>query len=269
MQAYESMRIFKSQIIALITALVFVACSDDSTGSTKPDANKVHFVSAEQTATISLPVLKSFAQMSGETEFMKLLKYSVTKYTISYRTTFKGELIQASGILLVPDGMDEEAPLISLQHGTEFLKADAPSTSSGPSGMEYFASAGYIAFMPDFIGYGQSEEIFHPYYDEESSALCVIDMIKAVKEYLSSNQIPFNDKLFLAGYSEGGYVTLAAAKEIDTNAEHALKVTAVAAGAGGYDLSAMLQTITDESYYAYPSYLAFVLTAYDKTYELE
>jgi pimeloyl-ACP methyl ester carboxylesterase len=255
----------KSQLLALLAASALTACTDDAT-STIPE-KKSYFVSAEQTATISLPVLQSYAQMSGETEFAKLLKFGVTRYDINYRTTFKGATVEASGILYVPKGLSDEAPLISLQHGTEFRKSDAPSASSNPTGMEYFASAGYIAFMPDFIGYGQSDQIFHPYYDEASSALCVIDMIKAVKEYLSANQIPFNDKLFLAGYSEGGYVTLAAAKEIDTNAEHGLTVTAVAAGAGGYDLSQMLTTITTGSYYAYPSYLAFVLMAYNRTYD--
>ena len=95
----------------------------------------------------------------------------------------------------------------------------------------------------------------------------MIDLIKAVREYLPEYEILFNDQLFLAGYSEGGYVTLAAAKEIDVNARHGLKVTAVAAGAGGYDLSAMLQTITQATQYSNPSYLAFILRAYNKTYD--
>ncbi|RAV99255.1 alpha/beta hydrolase family protein [Pseudochryseolinea flava] len=262
------MNIFKSYLITLFSTAAIVACGDDAS-TDKPIAGESnsYFVSAEQTATVSLPVLQSFAQLSGETEFLKLLKYAVTKYTIVYKTTFKGEVIDASGVLFIPEGIRDAAPLLSLQHGTEFVKSDAPSTSSDPTGMEYFASAGYIAFMPDFVGYGKSSQIFHPYYDRTSSAQSVIDMIKAVKEYLREHKIAFNDKLFLAGYSEGGYVTLAAAKEIDTNASHDLKVTAVAAGAGGYDLSSMLESVTQAEHYAYPSYLAFVLTAYNKTYD--
>jgi pimeloyl-ACP methyl ester carboxylesterase len=133
--------------------------------------------------------------------------------------------------------------------------------------MELFASAGYIALMPDFIGYGESEEVFHPYYDEASSALVVIDMIKSAKEFLIEKKIAFNDELFLAGYSEGGYVTLAAAKEIETNPTHGLTVKAVAAGAGGYDLKEMLSGISTNTYYSYPSYLAFVIMSYNNTYE--
>ena len=119
--------------------------------------------------------------------------------------------------------------------------------------------------MPDFLGYGTSQSIFHPYYDKAHASSTVIDLIKAAKEFLNQEEIAFNEQLFLAGYSEGGYVTLAAAKEIDENPEHGLNVTAVAAGAGGYDLPGMLAEITSGTYYAYPSYLAFVLMAYNET----
>jgi pimeloyl-ACP methyl ester carboxylesterase len=265
-QAYKDyMTQFKRRLVAIVLAAFLFACNDDMTSGSTP-AGK-YFVSAEETASISLAALRSFALIADEKEFLKLLRYGVTRYTIHYRTTFKGKSIEASGVLYLPDGSAEAAPLISLQHGTEFLKANAPSVSTEATGMEYFASAGYIAFMPDFIGYGVSDDIFHPYYDQTSSALCVVDMIKAVKEYLVANQIAFSDKLFLAGYSEGGYVTLAAAKEIDNHAEHGLEVTAVAAGAGGYELSDMLTSIAGGSYYAYPSYLAFVLMSYNYTYD--
>jgi pimeloyl-ACP methyl ester carboxylesterase len=133
--------------------------------------------------------------------------------------------------------------------------------------MEFFASAGYIAVMPDFIGYGESSDIFHPYYDEQYSAAAVIDMIKQTKVHLEKEKIAFNEQLFLAGYSEGGYVTLAAAKEIETNKAHGLNLTAVSAGAGGYDLTEMLKSVTTKSHYTYPAYLAFVIMSYNTTYD--
>src|SRR3712207_9335251 len=68
----------------------------------------------------------------------------------------------------------------------------------------------------------------------------------SVKEFLKKENIAFNDNLFLAGYSEGGYVTLAAAQEIENNPEHNLKLTGAAAGAGGYELTEMLKTRSEE-----------------------
>lgn len=230
-------------------------------------AERANFISATKNSAISFETLRAFTVNFGQKKISKLLKYGVQSYTVVYETKWKGKLVKGSGLILVPTGITEAAPILSFQHGTTFSKDEAPSASSGYTGMELFASAGYIVLMPDYLGYGSSSEIFHPYYDKEYSALAVIDMITSAKQFLQKEKISFNDKLFLAGYSEGGYVTLAAASEIERDASHDLKLTAVAAGAGGYDLTHMLKGVTTDSYYAYPAYLAFVLMAYNHTYD--
>jgi alpha-beta hydrolase superfamily lysophospholipase len=258
----------KSSYLALLTAGFLLSCGDEPTtgrGIT-PIVTESHFISAEQTSEIPIDMLKAFAQIAGQTEFVDLVKYSVKSYRLVYETTYNGKPVKASGVVYIPLGLTGKAPLISLQHGTTFLKSEAPSVSTDPTGMEYFASAGYIAIMPDFIGYGESAQIFHPYYDKAHAASAVIDMIKSTKEFLAKENIAYTEDLFLAGYSEGGYVTLAAAEEIEKNPEHQLTVKAVAAGAGGYDLTEMLTSITTSSYYSYPGYLAFVLMSYNNTY---
>jgi alpha-beta hydrolase superfamily lysophospholipase len=261
----------KSSYLALLTAGFLLSCGDEPTtgrGIT-PIVTESHFISAELTSEIPIDMLKAFAQIAGQTEFVDLVKYSVKSYRLVYETTYNGKPVKASGVVYIPLGLTGKAPLISLQHGTTFLKSEAPSVSTDPTGMEYFASAGYIAIMPDFIGYGESAQIFHPYYDKAHAASAVIDMIKSTKEFLAKENIAYTEDLFLAGYSEGGYVTLAAAEEIEKNPEHQLTVKAVAAGAGGYDLTEMLKSITTSSYYSYPGYLAFVLMSYNNTYNWE
>jgi pimeloyl-ACP methyl ester carboxylesterase len=163
-----------------------------------------------------------------------------------------------------PQNMPTTPPIISAQHGTLFAHKDAPSNFPlSFNGPELFASAGYATFIPDYLGYGVSANILHPYYNEQYSALAVIDMIKAGKIFCKEEGIPVSDKLFLAGYSEGGYVTLAAQKEIENNPKHNLTLTAVAAGAGGYDLTSMISDITTATSYSNPSYLAFLTQAYN------
>lgn len=250
-------------ILLFVSALSFSCQDDDTSSTTLPD--KTYLVSAEETADISLETLKALTSNLGQPDIAALLKYGIKTYTIVYNTTYKDQPVEASGLLIIPQGLTADAPIISVQHGTTFVKDEAPSLGSF-TGMELFASAGYISLVPDFIGYGKSASVFHPYYDEEHSALAVIDMIKSVKEFLNTNKIGFNDKLFLAGYSEGGYVTLAAAREIESNASHNLKLTAIAAGAGGYDLHEMLKGITTGTHYAYPSYLTFIIMSYNNTY---
>lgn len=258
-------------LLFLILSSLLFNCQDAQEtavpATNEVSAGKKYLVSAAAGDETARATLQFLASGFGQAGISALLKYDVKAYTLTYSTTYKGNPVEASGLIMVPVGMKEKAPIVSLQHGTTFEKDEAPSVRGGFQGMEFFASAGYVTLMPDFIGYGKSASLFHPYYDRKHSASTVIDLIKAAKEFLSSEQILVNDKLFLAGYSEGGYVTLAAAKEIDTNPVHDLKVSAVAAGAGGYDLPEMLQGITRNSYYAYPSYLAFVLMAYNHTYE--
>jgi pimeloyl-ACP methyl ester carboxylesterase len=256
---------YKLNLLLLVTAFL-LSCDDEASSTTETPVEK-NFVSASLNSEISLQTMKSFTASFGQKAVADKLKYSVRSYTFVYKTDFKGETIEASGLLILPVGMTDAAPLMSLQHGTTFSKDEAPSRAGGYTGMELFASAGYIAIVPDFIGYGSSEDKFHPYYDKKYSAMAVIDMIRAAKQYLTEQKIAFNDKLFLAGYSEGGYVTMAAAEEIQRKASHNLTVTAIAAGAGGFDLTEMLKGVTTNTYYAYPSYLAFVLMSYNNTYD--
>jgi pimeloyl-ACP methyl ester carboxylesterase len=92
-----------------------------------------------------------------------------------------------------------------------------------------------------------------------------VDFIKAAKEFLSDS-IPFSHQLFLAGYSEGGYVTMAAMENIVKNPLPGLTLKAVAAGAGGYELTKMLDMVTSNNTYTYPAYLSFVIESFDSTY---
>jgi pimeloyl-ACP methyl ester carboxylesterase len=228
---------------------------------------KRYFVSATAGQETSMEILQLLASGFDQGHIAALLKHDVKTYTLTYLTSYKGEPVEASGLIMLPKDLTAEAAIISLQHGTTFIKNEAPSVDGGFQGAEFFASAGYITIMPDFIGYGKTASIFHPYYDSQHAASTVIDMIKATREFLQMEKILFSEKLFLAGYSEGGFVTLAAAKEIENNSSHDLAVSAVAAGAGGYDLPEMLKGITTGDYYAYPAYLAFVLMSYNETYE--
>jgi alpha-beta hydrolase superfamily lysophospholipase len=148
-----------------------------------------------------------------------------------------------------------------------FKHAEAPSNFPATfTGFELFASAGFVTAIPDFIGFGVSKNVVHPYYDQQHSGTAVVDMLKAVKYYLKKENVASSNRLFLLGYSEGGYVTLAAQKEIESQPSHNLSVTASAAGAGGYDINGMLTTIISGSTYSEPSFLAYVLQSYNTTY---
>lgn len=196
------------------------------------------------------------------------IKYDVTIYKITYNTTFLDEPVIASGLICLPKDAKEALPIFSLQHGTVFSDNEIPSKASySYSEFSMLASTGYVVAMPDYIGYGSSRNIFHPYYDKKHSALAVIDLIRAAKELMNGKKLKYNEQLFLSGYSEGGYVTLAAHYYIEKDSTFGLNVTASAPGAGGYDLPGILKSsVVESKEYPAPAYLAFVLMAYNKTY---
>ncbi|WP_246000602.1 alpha/beta hydrolase family protein [Pontibacter diazotrophicus] len=228
----------------------------------EPEKEKEYYLSSELLTIVPKSMLQSVASSQGYATYGNQIKYGVSVYKVIYSTTYQGQDIKASGLICIPQGISTPAPILSAQHGTIFTQNEAPTNFTGLSGFELFAAAGYVTLIPDYIGFGESKDVFHPYYDQKHSAMAVVDMIKATKAFAEEQDIQLSDKLFLAGYSEGGYVTLAAQKEIETNPAHGLKVTASAAGAGGYDLTAMLAGVASGEPYTYPSYLAYVLQSY-------
>lgn len=260
----------QSRYILLFFFLIVTGCKKHALTEVNPDASGGVdiFVSATPTGSYSSAELKTFATLKGYGSYAPLIQYGVDFYKLIYKTTYNGMQIEASGLLCIPQNTPAAPPLLSAQHGTTFTYADAPSNFPLTStGLEIFASAGFVTVIPDFIGLGASKSIPQPYYDMKTSASAVVDMLKAVKYYLKTQNKAISNKLFLLGYSEGGYVTMAAQKEIETNPADDLTVTAAAEGAGGYDLMGMLNQIADASTYPDPSFLALLIQGYDVTYK--
>ena len=252
----------------LLCLTIFASCKKNSDDDiTDKTDGKDLFVSATSVGSFTRLQLQAVAVLKGFGSFVPLIQYDADFYKVTYYTSLNGSKVLASGLLGIPKNMPTIPALLSAQHGTMFSDADAPSNfPSTFSGFELGASAGFVTLIPDFIGYGESKDLVHPYYDMQSSAATVVDMIKATKYYLESEKIAINDKLFLMGYSEGGYVTMAAQKEIETNKNHNLTITAAAEGAGGYDLTTMLAKVASVQTYATPSFLALFIQSYNTTY---
>lgn len=260
------MKLFINTIFFLLFSLTLVNCNKGNDADILPPPEETKLENATLLYEISENDLRSLAVAFGQEAFAEKIAHGIAAYKIIYKTTYKDEVVDASGVMYIPSGLSAPAPLLSVHHGTTFKKNDVASATGSISGMEYFAAGGYITFMPDFLGYGESSEIFHPYYDQKHSALPVLDLIEAGKEFLEEEDIPYKNEILLAGYSEGGYVTMAAAKEIDLNPSYDLEVLGIAAGAGGYDLTAMLEEVKTSTTYSYPAYLAFIIMSFNETY---
>jgi pimeloyl-ACP methyl ester carboxylesterase len=197
------------------------------------------------------------------------LKYAVKAYKISYISLdTKGNKVTLSGLLAVPQkDPNKKSPLLSYQHGTRFKNENRPSNNT--EGLMQLAAQGYIVSAPDYLGYGDSLTKGHPYIHASSYANAAIDMLRASKAFLSREKTPVNKQLFLAGYSEGGYATLALQQAIQKSYVGEFKVTASAAGAGPYHISATATFMFKKEKNNKPAFMNFVIQSYDDTYQLK
>ena len=193
--------------------------------------------------------------------------YDVQVYTIKYQTIDpSGMLIQASALIAFPDDMDSSFPLIAYQHGTEILKTVAPSLNPADLPTIGLAAKGYVVVSADYIGQGDSP-LFHPFMHAHSLATSVIDALRAARLLSSEKGINLNGQLFLTGYSEGGYATMAAHREIQRNYSDEFSVTASAPIAGPYALlNSVTQQTTEDIPHSAAYYLPYALLAYNQVY---
>ena len=202
-------------------------------------------------------------------DITKYINYGVSLYTITYNTTYKGENIKASGLVAFPETTNN-VPILNFNHGTTSLHRDAPSEDLFQYGfLSNAASAGYIFVIPDYLGFGVSDNIVHPYYRSDITGSTIVDMLRATKELAEIEGYNFNGDVFLSGYSEGGFATMSAHKTLEENNFQGLNLVASAPAAGGYDMTGMLNYFFSLDTYHQPYYLAYVAISYKTSYDWE
>ncbi|MFT6203621.1 MAG: pimeloyl-ACP methyl ester carboxylesterase [Spirosomataceae bacterium] len=243
-------RLSKSGII-YITALLtlFWSCN---TIDPIPEEN-TYLVSTELINSYTAKQYKelidgSLGSQIGGLSISSFIQSGIDQIRVVYNTQdLEGNDILASGALILPNSLPESTfALGSVQHGTIFDEADAPSyfgVNLEASLGGVLASTGMIIVLPDYLGYGASKNIAHPYEHKEGSAEPNIDFLRAVKEYIEQENIKFNGKLLLAGYSQGGYTTMAMHKAIQEENDDEFNVVVSSLGAGAYNKTASVLDI--------------------------
>ncbi len=202
------------------------------------------FMTAEMLRSISTTEIAAAIAQAGGSAFAATPRYAVQAYRLTYLTLDgKGQEITASALLAIPQKANNAlSPVLSYQHETLTRQATAPSNlSSLENPSLVLASLGFIVLSADYVGYGVSQAAAHPYLLSAPSAAAVIDLLTAAKYWRQTQLIPDNKQLFLTGYSEGGYVTMAAHRALQAgSSKHRNELVAVVAGAGPYNVGLTL-----------------------------
>ena len=252
----------------IVSAFLFTSCIWRN--EEVPIEENSTLISATKVSSLTASEMSIMLELSGYNIPSNVVRYDVDVYEVTYHTSYHGSNIAASGIVSIPNTQNP-VPMVSLHHGTIVAHDDAPSEQS--SNIEdiilfaAMAAPGFIAVVPDYLGFGSSSHILHPYYVEEYMASAIIDNLKAAKELSTGIGPPFNGDLYLAGYSEGGYATMAAHKNIEENGLDGFNLVASFPAAGGYDVKDVQERLFALEIYDDPYYLAYVALSYKTTYD--
>ena len=146
----------------------------------------------------------------------------------------EGKRILASGFITCPASASVRGVVLS-GHPSIGASREAPSVQMYAL-ESLLAMFGYVVVSPDYIGFGASESLPHPYLHVEATAGASIDMLFAAREYMEAEERPLQNDIYIVGYSQGGAAALAIQKVAEERYAQEIPVNKVIAGGGPYDL---------------------------------
>jgi hypothetical protein len=270
--------------LALALSLTLSACgnSSDDSGSgvaTPARGSLVGTPTALQTVTAGT-LLQQLTGLPGQ----QLLTLSGTPtcdinvFRITYNTVGgANEATTATAAVMIPSGADASCtgarPVVLYAHGTttdkNFDIANLQDTGNAEGLLiaAYFAAHGDIVVAPSYAGYNTSTLAYHPYLVGDQQSKDMIDALTAARKALpmtAVTQTTDGGKLFITGYSQGGYVAMATHRAMQAAG---MTVTASAPMSGPYALAAFVDAVfTGEVNGGAPVSSTLLITGYQKSY---
>ena len=240
--------------VAIASSLLLVGCGDD---------NDFDAVIGSDSAT-SVKSISSFNTAQINTQFgldgtaTPDAKCDIKIEKVSYPTVgAAGERTNATAALMLPSGDSADCqgdrPILLYAHGTTTDKgydfsqvANPQNPAAGESTLiaANFAAQGYIVVAPNYAGYDDSDLDYHPYLVAQQQSTDMVDALDSARTIIERQKranntnydnIDDSGKLFIAGYSQGGYVTMATARLLESQNK---PITAIAPSSGPYALAA-------------------------------
>ena len=278
-------------ILLVAGAACVAACGDKSTSPSTasppptPAAPQRGALLADPPATVATFAPSDLLSLLGGSDlgktFLQLAytpKCAITVYHLTYQTVDPaGSLTPASGALMVPSGSDPDCsgprPTVLYAHGTttdrdfDIAELDAADNEEGVLLAAVFAAEGYIVVAPNYLGYDTSTLGYHPFLIADQQSKEMIDALTAARTALPTADAPdstASGKLFITGYSEGGYVAMATHSAMQSLG---MTVTASAPMSGPYALSAFGDAVFEgEVSDSATVNVALLVVAYHKAY---
>src|SRR5277367_5801555 len=247
------MRAFKRSPPLLFAALLLAACGGSggggmsmSTAAAPPSRGTLLQSPPELLSTLTASSFLLELNVAANQQLLGLSGAPVCDilmYHIEYATVGgANEPTTASGALMVPTGLGAKCtgarPIVLYAHGTTTDRAFDMTNLQNAETLflaALFASQGYIVVAPNYAGYDTSTLSYHPYLNGDQQSKDMIDSLAAARSAYATASTSDNGKVFITGYSQGGYVAMATHKAMQAAGT---VVTAAAPMSGPYALAA-------------------------------
>jgi predicted esterase len=197
-------------------------------------------------------------------------KNGVDRHVINYVSQDKdGKPITILGQVFVPKLPEGTVmPVYVFGAGTTGLDDHCAPSKENPAvrnwgnylqHMLVYASQGYIVVFPDYEGFNDPDRIHH-YFIGKLEGQVLLDGARAITKYAKSNNIQHEEKIFFAGYSEGGHAAFAV-KDIAPTYAPDIKV----GGVIGYGATSNIEALIREN----PGLIPYLIYAYSDYYGID
>lgn len=187
--------------------------------------------------------------------------------TVLYRSVDQhGDSITLSGLLSYP--LDKPAKgVILIPHYTITSKKQAPSVK--PTGEAGYFKEDYILVMPDYIGYGWTEDLPHPYLAGDLTGRNCADMLACLHPMLDTIDLGCSlDSIYIVGYSQGGASAAWTLKVMEEEYADRYHVIACFAGGGPYDVAVTYDDALAKKKVFMPAVVPMLVVGTDVAYDL-
>lgn len=230
-------------VLALWSAVVSGAAhAQQNTPVTVPSGVSYELIARWDVARLNAILTQEMPKFSGLAVAYTPATNPVNLYRVTYNSVVPergNKPIVATGLLALPDSPAAQLPLVSYQHGTVYGKEEVPSNpDKSPETavmIAQFAGQGYALIGADYFGMGASNEP-EGYMVKGSHQQATYDMLQAGRAAMAQMKLR-DSKLFLAGWSQGGFVTMAFLEKLEKSG---VSVDAAATASAPVDLFAGL-----------------------------
>jgi pimeloyl-ACP methyl ester carboxylesterase len=211
---------FISAVTLCGALLVSPAFAQDSTPVNVPSGVRYELIARWDVARLNAILTQDMPKFSGLNISYTPARNAVNLYRVTYNSVVPergNKPIVATGLLALPDAPAAQLPLVSYQHGTVYGKDEVPSNpDKSPETavmIAQFAGQGYALIGADYFGMGASTEP-EGYMVKGSHQQATYDMLLAGRAAMAQMKLQDN-KLFLSGWSQGGFVTMAFLEKLE------------------------------------------------------